>query len=293
MLVSTSKLQCCLMVEVPVLTCRSKGEKVTAKAHGGPIDIQGVTVATVDDKVRLQAVDTWFDPLEMFRQIAPGGIVNKEVMNRKVDPTDALDTVVPQNDGVKIAQEHNDPSSEHSKEPAPQDILPKQVSNSTGEPADAFVPHQGADTEKAAEKVTSDPSGPAQEIVASAADNGVDAELSKPASNFTESTSNGDSITKDPEQTINQVVETRTTGPQNTNGTDESRATGTFDAVDEHLEGSAEKVHPHPHDMEETVEPVAGEAVAAPADSTETRMTHKEMSRLGNAGECPFLMNRE
>ena len=75
--------------------------------------------------------------------------------------------------------------------------------------------------------------------------------------------------------------------------TDESRATGTFDAVDEHLESSAEKVHPHPHDMEETVKPVAGEAVAAPADSTETRMTHEEMSRLGNAGECPFLMNRE
>lgn len=47
----------------------SKGEKVTIKAHGGLIDIQGVTVAKVDDKVRLQSVDTWFDPMEMFRQI--------------------------------------------------------------------------------------------------------------------------------------------------------------------------------------------------------------------------------
>lgn len=38
-----------------------------------------MTVARVDDQVRLQKVETWFDPLEMFRQIAPNGIVNKEV----------------------------------------------------------------------------------------------------------------------------------------------------------------------------------------------------------------------
>jgi len=54
-----------------------KGETVTAKAHGGQIDIQGVTVAKVDDKVRLQSVETWFDPMEMFRQIAPTGAVSK------------------------------------------------------------------------------------------------------------------------------------------------------------------------------------------------------------------------
>ncbi|KAF4633240.1 hypothetical protein G7Y89_g4877 [Cudoniella acicularis] len=57
-----------------------KGEKVTAKSHGGQIDIQGITVAKVDDKVRLQSVETWFDPLEMFRQIAPNGIVNKTIV---------------------------------------------------------------------------------------------------------------------------------------------------------------------------------------------------------------------
>ena len=51
----------------------SKGDKVTIKAHGGNIDIQGVTVAKVDDAVRLQSVDTWFDPMEMFRQIAGNG----------------------------------------------------------------------------------------------------------------------------------------------------------------------------------------------------------------------------
>ena len=36
-------------------------------------------MATVNDKVQLQKVETWFDPLEMFRQIAPHGIVNKVV----------------------------------------------------------------------------------------------------------------------------------------------------------------------------------------------------------------------
>lgn len=258
-----------------------KGEKVTAKAHGGPIDIQGVTVATVDDAVRLQAVDTWFDPLDMFRQIAPAGIVNKEVMNRKVELADALDTVVPQHDGVKIANEHNGPTSEHAKDAAPEDLLPKHVSNGTGKPADAFVPHQGADTEKPVDKPSSKPTDTAQKIVTNAAENGTDAELSKPAANFSEATaaSDNNASSKKTAQTAEQ--------------TDESRATGTYDAVDELLESSSEKVHPHPHDMEATVKPAAGEAVAAPADSTETKMTHEEMSKLGNAGECPFLMNRE
>jgi hypothetical protein len=39
-------------------------------------------VAKVDDKVRLQSVETWFDPLEMFRQIAPEGVVKRETQER-------------------------------------------------------------------------------------------------------------------------------------------------------------------------------------------------------------------
>lgn len=72
---SKSNLSCSVLI----LTSDSKGEKITAKAHGGSIDIQGVTIAKVDDKVRLQAVETWFDPLEMFRQIAPSGEVTRTV----------------------------------------------------------------------------------------------------------------------------------------------------------------------------------------------------------------------
>jgi len=71
----------------------SKGEKVTAKAHGGTIDIQGIVVATVNDKVQLQDVRVWYDPLDMFRQIAPDGVVKKDVVvDKKLSPDEALET---------------------------------------------------------------------------------------------------------------------------------------------------------------------------------------------------------
>ena len=37
-----------------------------------------MTTAEVDDKLRLQRVETWFDPLEMFRQMMPRGDVEGE-----------------------------------------------------------------------------------------------------------------------------------------------------------------------------------------------------------------------
>ncbi|KAF8214938.1 hypothetical protein K438DRAFT_1926605 [Mycena galopus ATCC 62051] len=49
------------------------GERVTIRAHGKVLDIEGVTVAIVNDKLQLQKVETWFDPLEMFRQMGPLG----------------------------------------------------------------------------------------------------------------------------------------------------------------------------------------------------------------------------
>ena len=66
-----------------------KGEKVTAKAHGGSIELKGTTWAWVDDQVRVKKLETWFDPVEMFRQIAPNGIINKE-------------TVQPEAQGIKV-----------------------------------------------------------------------------------------------------------------------------------------------------------------------------------------------
>lgn len=66
-----------------------KSQLVTAKAHGGPIDIQGISIATVDDQARIQKIETWFDPLEMFRQIAPDGIVTKEKIITQLDGSEA------------------------------------------------------------------------------------------------------------------------------------------------------------------------------------------------------------
>lgn len=62
---------------------------VTVKAHGGRIDIQGISIATVDEQARIQRVETWFDPLEMFRQIAPDGIVTKEKIITQLDGSEA------------------------------------------------------------------------------------------------------------------------------------------------------------------------------------------------------------
>ncbi|KAK3366798.1 hypothetical protein B0T24DRAFT_709144 [Lasiosphaeria ovina] len=48
-----------------------KGDKVTIKAHGRPIDIEGVAVAVavVNDKLQLQKVEVFYDPMAMFRQM--------------------------------------------------------------------------------------------------------------------------------------------------------------------------------------------------------------------------------
>jgi hypothetical protein len=333
-----------------VLTFRSKGEKIVAKAHGGPIEIYGVTVAQVDDKVRLRSVDTWFDPLEMFRQIAPSGIVNKTAMNRKVTPEAAMDVdadgkavatgqtdhhddhqdehydepkpqqltteaqpiavdtkapVVPSNDGVKIAEEFNKADVDVK---APEDVIPKHISNSTGEPADAFVPHQGADTDKPAEESNPPQSSEAQPIVDAAAGKGAEAEVEHPQPNFEDAKQQEPPL--DPKATTSGAqAETSTYVPKSiyssaVNGNEEERVklgqTGDFpdesrtirDAVDEHLEGSSEQVHPHPKDSEEALQPKPGEAIAVPAQTDETRLTHEEMSSIGT-GECPFLMNRE
>ncbi|KAF7596828.1 hypothetical protein BBP40_012428 [Aspergillus hancockii] len=47
-----------------------QGEKTRVKAHGGLIDIQGIVIAKVNEKLELEKIDVWFDPLDMFRQIA-------------------------------------------------------------------------------------------------------------------------------------------------------------------------------------------------------------------------------
>ncbi|KAG4030150.1 hypothetical protein MFRU_013g01730 [Monilinia fructicola] len=69
-----------------------KGEKVTVPAHGGTIDIQGVAIAKVDAAVRLQSVEIFYDPFEMFRQIAKKADLKKTELpsNSKEDLTTLL-----------------------------------------------------------------------------------------------------------------------------------------------------------------------------------------------------------
>lgn len=46
---------------------------MTVKAHGGTIDIEGIIIAKVNDKLEIESIEVWFDPMEMFRQIAKNG----------------------------------------------------------------------------------------------------------------------------------------------------------------------------------------------------------------------------
>lgn len=70
----------------------SKKEKIKIKAHGGLIDIQGVSVAKVDNKIRIQSVETWFDPMEMFRQMKTDeGLERKELVEEGKSLSDQLE----------------------------------------------------------------------------------------------------------------------------------------------------------------------------------------------------------
>jgi len=255
------------------LILHSKGEKVTAKAHGGEIDITGITVATVDDQVRLQEVNTYFDPLDMFRQIAPEGIVNKQIVDKKIDPSTAMDMVIPDNDGVKIAQEHDKPGTEHSGDSETPAYF------KSGAPATT----QGITSSINGLKVTDDTEGNASVSDALQATNGKA---------FTSAGSSADSYVAS-SRIDEQCAPNETHAPkEDVDGEDDQFHDAQDESIEKHLEQSADVVHPHPKNMEHAVQPQAGEAVAVSPHSTETRLTHEEMSRISPA-ECPFLMNRE
>jgi hypothetical protein len=86
----------------------NRREKVTAKAHGGVIDIQGVTVASVNEKVQLQGVRTWFDAMDMFRQIAPEGVVSKEEVEQGVRAEDVVESA---QEGMRVPREQELPDA--------------------------------------------------------------------------------------------------------------------------------------------------------------------------------------
>lgn len=304
----------------------SKGEKITAKAHNGHIDIEGVTVALVDDQVRLQKVETWFDPLEMFRQIAPNGIVNKEIQETK--PSDEKSISKNPEGETEVAQRQN---GETTIEPQPANDIkstspPKAESS---KPAVAKVPLTQNEKTNTQTEVSADTPG----VSALAKEDGIhhhdekttqnkdtrEAEPSKNSDSSAPSEGKPNKITPfsdSPAATLAiksqsdvahhpetepppPVHQTHQPQPGNQDQLSQILAalqsvqsnygqiSAALDKFDKRL-GHLEAAQPNTNGA--TPEP--GDAVAATPDSEETRRTHEEMGRI-TAAECPFLMNRE
>ncbi|SMY23243.1 unnamed protein product [Zymoseptoria tritici ST99CH_1A5] len=273
----------------------NKGEKVTAKAHGGLIDIEGVTIAEVDDKIRMQAIRTYMDPLEMFRQIAPEGVVRKETMKRDVDPDIALGDGLG-SDEKNDVREHDSPSGTQldnasdttvKPETADEGPLSGQISGSDHTLAShAQDDHGAASTTPTEAPTDADPNPPstaapaAEAIISAAASQPKEMPIAHPSSNAKEVTQ-----TLPPAGIPSSTASTpRDPLPSNTSHDDQNAAR---DHIDVYLEQPAERIHPEGHEVLP-----AGKALAAPADGIETRIAHEEMSRMSGA-ECPFLQNRE
>ncbi|KAF2860842.1 hypothetical protein K470DRAFT_257619 [Piedraia hortae CBS 480.64] len=259
------------------------GEKIIAKAHGGPIEIFGVTVAQVDENCRIQALDTWFDPLEMFRQIAPQGIINKEAINKNVSREEALEsTAEPSNDGIKIAQQFNNESVNGANGENAGTQPEKHISNETGKPADAFVPSTDGEIRKpesnynAANEFASQ--GLSTEAVLASAPDARPLDVQVPPGAVDSSSVSGN-------------AEDRSHSELSHKGELCHSEVGHQPTLVQEASGDAQTAVKDKF-VEEDVKPNPGEAVAVKPTAEETRLAHEEMSRIFK-GECPFLMNGE
>ncbi|KAK8178926.1 hypothetical protein BKA81DRAFT_383453 [Phyllosticta paracitricarpa] len=303
-----------------------KGEKVTAKAHGGSIDIQGVTVAKVDDKVRLQRVETWFDPLDMFRQIAPEGIVNKEPVPRKVSsrsptppqqtasseatPTQEMPTQSPAlqaADGQQLSlrpkcERSRSSESDTGKQPDVAEHFRSIFTGPQGRTGCPFISRQMSDPSVPTIVKPGDEPDAAEEQWHDALDTecgaGADGKpldniaavpassVIAPTSAALDTTSAGVDVAPSDSSEASGSSWTADTPPESGSSPCPSVVGGQND------DAAASSVHPHPSNMEKAVCPLPGEGVAAPPGSDEVKKTHEEMSRIA-PGECPHLMNRE
>jgi hypothetical protein len=196
-------------------------------------------------------------------------------MNREVDPDAALDVGPGTGDrGVR----------EHDSEPRPQ---PQDIEKSQDAPKVVFTDHTTTGTAYPTTNAMSAAASGADGIIHAAAGNIQDMAIEKPASNANEVTQ-----TIEPDSSVRSAggEYSATDMPLHFNGipgSSRNEYDSAHDQIDEFLEQPAEKIHPNHHQVLP-----AGEALAAPADSYETRIAHEEMSQM-SAGECPFLQNRE
>ncbi|KAI9725716.1 MAG: hypothetical protein M1828_002599 [Chrysothrix sp. TS-e1954] len=225
------------------------GEKVSVKGHGGPIDIQGVTTATVDESLRVQRLETWFDPLEMFRQIAPKGIVNKEIVDAKDGALDRASSAEAQIEKTTSDMARLDETGA---------MLNGSMSTESGSPAG--YPSQETDHEASSEKSVS----------SMYLDRGADQSHSGGA------TSPSSSIRTRP-TSKKQGTKSFTGGAPVASGSAAADVTNTPMEINDVPEASA-----HTHQLK------SFEAHAAHADSEQAKSTHEEMSTI-TPMECPFL----
>ncbi|KAF2839769.1 hypothetical protein M501DRAFT_932858 [Patellaria atrata CBS 101060] len=258
-----------------------KGEKITSKAHGGSIDIEGVTIAHVDNKVRLQKVETWFDPMEMFRQIAPTGVVNRVIVPKRVNTTIPFNTQpAPESDEKSTSPDLARRNSIDSQSTL---VVSPQISKQE-EDVDEDEFHE-AHTSHNLDKHSTDP----EVLVIHSTINEENAESDATSTEVVPPEDEHDhEIQDDEDASIKQRVQ-ESSIPETSN----LYKDGEYDdVVDQFFDCPSDIVRPYSKDMEQMVHPHHGEAVAVPASSEEARATHEEMSRITRF-ECPFLMNRE
>ena len=68
------------------------------------MDIQGITVAKLDKEFKIQTLETWFDPLEMFRQFTPKNVT---VDGKPLDEQTA-DDLLQGKEGIQAIQASTD-----------------------------------------------------------------------------------------------------------------------------------------------------------------------------------------
>ncbi|BFZ60549.1 hypothetical protein YB2330_001586 [Saitoella coloradoensis] len=79
--------------------------KVTAEAHGGPIDIEGITVATVSADFKIEKLETFYDPAAIFEQLALRNDMKTEYLNEDGTPMTAEESVTSGMEKMKLVNE--------------------------------------------------------------------------------------------------------------------------------------------------------------------------------------------
>lgn len=256
-----------------------------------------MTVALVDDGLRVQKLETWFDSADMFRQIAPAGIVNRAAVDHKAGraPGELIDDVM--GDGVKQAEAAKEEGGKDAADPAPGSAA---VHTETEEPNDtspetATKPAEPAPTPIDPIPASTTPTGtttPSPSHPPALTSNVVPP---SPTSTTTASTSTTTPYTTATALSPLPIASLKPTPPDDPSLTPGSTSAASNPAVPAGAHGptAADSVppYPFPQDMADRVRPAPGEAVVAGAVSEEAERTWEEMSRVGGV-ECPF-MNRE